>query len=47
MKNGTKYMTDGTSVTKDGKKTMMKEGEMIDMNGNMMMVLKKNDKTTK
>lgn len=43
MKNGTKCMTDGTYITKDGKRTMMKEGEMMDMNGKMMMGMKKNE----
>jgi hypothetical protein len=43
LKNGTKFMTDGTCITKDGNKTMIKEGEMMDMNGKMMMAIKKDD----
>ncbi len=35
MNNGTKCMTNGEYVTKDGKKMKMKEGDRIDMNGNM------------
>lgn len=47
MKNGTKCMTDGTCIAKDGKRTMMKEGEMMDMDGKMMIVLTKDHKTEK
>jgi len=35
MKNGTKVMTDGTIVKKDGTKMMMKEGQQVDMSGNI------------
>jgi len=47
LKNGTKCMTDGTCIKKDGAKTKFKEGEMMDMNGKMVMLLIKDDKTTK
>ena len=47
LRNGTKFMVDGTCMTKDGKKTMMKEGEMMDMDGKMMMVSKKDKKSNK
>jgi len=40
MKNGTTVKPDGTCITKDGKKTMMKEGDMMDMNGDMMPMMK-------
>jgi hypothetical protein len=49
MKNGTKCMTNGDCVMKNGKTTKMKEGECMDMNGKMdkcklMCKDKKNDK---
>ena len=36
MPNGTMVMKDGTCVMKDGTRIMMKEGDMIDTNGDMM-----------
>jgi flagellar basal body rod protein FlgG len=36
MGNGTRIMSDGTWITKDGTKTMMKEGQRMDMSGNMI-----------
>ena len=36
MENGTRCMTNGEYIMKDGKKMKMKEGEMMDMNGMMM-----------
>ena len=35
MKNGTKCMTNGECVMKDGKKMKMKEGDCMDMSGKM------------
>ncbi len=35
MKNGTECMTDGTCMLKSGKKIIMKNGDMMDMNGVM------------
>jgi hypothetical protein len=35
MNNGTKMMVDGTCVKKDGTKMKMKEGDHMDMEGNM------------
>lgn len=35
MKNGTQCMTDGTCMLKSGKKIIMKNGDMMDMNGVM------------
>lgn len=35
LSNGTKVKTDGTMKTKAGKTMMMKEGDMIYMNGKM------------
>lgn len=35
MGNGTKMMVDGTCVKKDGTKVKMKEGDHMDMEGNM------------
>lgn len=35
MSNGTKMMVDGTCVKKDGTKMKMKEGDHMDMKGNM------------
>ncbi len=36
MTNGTKIMVDGSYTNKDGKKKMLKEGEHMDMSGNMV-----------
>ena len=36
MSNGTKVMSDGTCVKKDGTRTMLTEGQHIDMSGNMV-----------
>lgn len=35
MGNGTKVMSDGSWYKKDGTKTMLEEGQHIDMSGNM------------
>ncbi len=35
MKNGTKFMMSGEYIMKDGKKMKMKEGDKINMNGNI------------
>lgn len=35
MSNGTKIMSDGTLFNNDGTKTMLEEGQHIDMSGNM------------
>ena len=35
MSNGTKMMVDGVCVKKDGTKMKMKEGDHMDMKGNM------------
>ncbi len=35
MSNGTKMMVDGTCIKKDGTKMTMKEGDHMDMAGNM------------
>jgi hypothetical protein len=35
MKNGTKCMVNGECIMKDGQKIQIKEGEQIDMNGNI------------
>jgi hypothetical protein len=35
LSNGTKIMSDDTWITKDGTKTMMKEGQHMDMSGNL------------
>ncbi len=35
MSNGTKMLVDGTCVKKDGTKMKMKEGDHMDMSGNM------------
>ena len=42
MSNGTKIMSDGTCIKKDGTKINMKEGQHMDMSGNM--ISKKNNK---
>lgn len=44
LKNGTKCLVNGTCISSDGKKSILKEGEMMDMNGNMLMVLKNDNK---
>lgn len=36
LDNGTKVMMDGTCMMKDGTKTMMKNGDMVHMDGTMM-----------
>ena len=36
MSNGTKIMSNGTCIKKDGTKIMLKEGQHIDMFGNMI-----------
>lgn len=36
MNNGSKIMSDGTFIKKDGTKLMMKDGQHIDMSGNMV-----------
>ncbi len=35
MKDGSKVMTDGTMMTKDGKKMSLKDGDMVAMDGTM------------
>lgn len=37
MSNGTRIMSDGTCIKKDGTKVMMKEGQHLDMSGNMTL----------
>jgi hypothetical protein len=44
MSNGTKIMSDGTCVTKDGTKLTMKEGQHMDMSGNMVTTKTNKDK---
>ncbi|MFO7369034.1 MAG: DUF6799 domain-containing protein [Bacteroidales bacterium] len=44
MSNGTKVMSDGTCIKKDGTKLMMKEGQHVDMSGNMMPIKTNKDK---
>jgi hypothetical protein len=34
LNNGTKIMSDGTLISKDGTKTIIKEGDYIDISGN-------------
>ena len=36
LRNGTKVMTDGTIIKKDGTKSMLREGEHIDMSGTII-----------
>jgi hypothetical protein len=43
MSNGTKVMSDGTVIKKDGSKTVFKDGERMDMTGNMMRAEKSKD----
>jgi hypothetical protein len=44
MNNGTKVMSDGTCITKDGTKTKMKDGQHMDMEGNLVPVNTNKDK---
>ena len=44
MSNGTKIMSDGTCVKKDGTKMTMKEGQHMDMSGNMTHMKTNKDK---
>lgn len=44
MKNGTKVMADGTCTKKDGTKMLMKDGEHLDMSGNLTPSKAKKDK---
>lgn len=44
MINGTKVMKDGTCIKNDGSKVMMKEGQHMDMAGNMISMNTNNDK---
>ncbi|MCA1758695.1 MAG: hypothetical protein LC658_02905 [Bacteroidales bacterium] len=44
MSNGTKIMSDGTCIKKDGTKTTMKEGQHMDMSGNMVPTKTNKDK---
>lgn len=44
MSNGTKIMSDGTCIHKDGTKTTMKEGQHMDMSGNLNARDTNNDK---
>lgn len=41
LTNGVQIMTDGTIVKKDGTKTMIKEGQCADANGDIMKEEKK------
>lgn len=41
LSNGTMVMADGSIKMKDGKMSMLKEGESIDMDGKMKMMKKK------
>ena len=45
LSNGTKIMSDGTCVTKEGTKMTMKEGQHMDMSGNLtsMKIHKENN----
>ncbi len=45
MKDGTKVMTDGTVMKKDGEKMTMKDGDMMMMNGKMKKGGMKGDET--
>ena len=40
MTDGTKVMTNGICIKKNHKRMMMKEGQYMDMSGNMMMSMK-------
>lgn len=44
MSNGTKIMSDGTLFNKDGTKTMLEEGQHIDMSGNMTPIRTNEDR---
>jgi len=44
MSNGTKIMRDGTCIKKDGTKKKMKEGQHMDMSGNMISMKTIKDK---
>src|SRR5665647_1828043 len=44
MSNGTKIKSDGTCIKKDGTKKMMKEGQHMDMSGNMIPMKTNKDK---
>ena len=44
MSNGTKIMTDGTCIKKDGSKMMLKEGQHVDLAGNMIPMKTNKDK---
>src|ERR1035437_4280701 len=44
LSNGTKIMSDGTCIKKDGTKTKMKEGQHMDMSGNMIPMKTNKDK---
>jgi len=44
MRNGTKILSDGTYIKKDGTKMVMKEGQHIDMSGNLIPMKTNHDK---
>ena len=44
MTNGTTIMTDGTYNKRDGTKNMLKEGQHIDMEGNLTFIKTKKDR---
>ena len=44
LSNGTKVMSDGTCIKKDGSKMMLKEGQHVDMSGNMVPMKTDKDK---
>jgi hypothetical protein len=44
LSNGTKVMSDGTYINKDGAKMMLKEGQHMDMSGNMIPMKTHDDK---
>lgn len=44
MSNGTKIMSDGTCIKKDGTKITMKEGQHMDMSGNVLPAKMDKDK---
>jgi len=44
LSNGTKITTDGTCIKKDGSKMMLKEGQHMDMSGNMIPMKTNKDK---
>ena len=47
MGNGTKVMTDGMCIKKDGTKMTMKNGDMMDMDGKMSKMSNKSKKAKK